>query len=59
MFPAGIICKVDPITMLNNNDKCKINDKDSKNTVNDFVKNTSRLFIPSRLRISIIKFFSS
>ena len=38
MFPAGIICKVDPITMLNNNDKCKINDKDSKNTVNGFIK---------------------
>ena len=33
MFPAGIICKVDPITMLN--DSSKINDNDSKNNDNN------------------------
>ena len=33
MFPAGIICKVDPITMLNDNSK--INDNDSKNNDNN------------------------
>ena len=35
MFPAGIICKVDPITMLNNNDNSKINDNDRQNNDNN------------------------
>ena len=33
MFPAGIICKVDPITMLNDNSK--INDNDRQNNDNN------------------------